>query len=271
VVLLEKPKFDKEKDSSGWFTWIISEAELADQRYGVKGCLVFQPWSVDCMELMYKYLEDDLQGRGHKKYWYPTLIPEKNFFLEKEHVEGFAPEVFWVEKAGNDVLEERLALRPTSETAFYSMFSLWLRSYKDLPFRTYQRANVFRYDTKATRPFLRSREFYWIETHNAFATEEEAFKNVLEDVETTQRIVFGVFGIPTIVLKRPKWDRFAGAVDTFGADAITPDGKVVQQPSTHMLGQNFSKPFNVKFVDKDEKEKYCYLTCYGPCVSRIFA
>jgi prolyl-tRNA synthetase len=191
--------------------------------------------------------------------------------LEKEHVEGFSPEVFWVEKGGETMLEERLALRPTSETAFYSMFSLWLRSYKDLPFKTYQRANVFRYETKSTRPFLRSREFYWIETHNAFATEEEAFKNVLEDMETTKRVVFGVFGIPTIVFKRPSWDKFAGAVNTFGADAITPDGKVVQQPSTHMLGQNFSKPFNVKFVDKDEKEKYCYLTCYGPCISRIFA
>ncbi|MFA5357528.1 MAG: proline--tRNA ligase [archaeon] len=268
---MAQQKFDKEKNSSEWFTWIIQEAELADQRYGVKGCLVYQPWSVDSMELMYKYLEEDLQKRGHKKYWYPTLIPEKNFYLEKEHVEGFSPEVFWVEKGGETKLEERLALRPTSETAFYSMFSLWLRSYKDLPFRTYQRANVFRYETKATRPFLRSREFYWIETHNAFATAEEAFKNVLDDMETTKRVVFGVFGIPTIVFKRPSWDKFAGAVDTFGADAITPDGKTVQLPSTHMLGQNFSKPFNVKFVDKDEKEKYCYLTCYGPCVSRIFA
>ncbi|MCX6800701.1 MAG: proline--tRNA ligase [Candidatus Diapherotrites archaeon] len=268
---MEQQKFDKEKDSSEWFTWIIQEAKLADIRYGVKGFLVFQPWSVEPMELMYKYLEADLERRGHKKYWYPTLIPEKNFYLEKEHVEGFSPEVFWVEKGGETKLEERLALRPTSETAFYSMFSLWLRSYKDLPFKTYQRANVFRYETKSTRPFLRSREFYWIETHNAFATEEEAFKNVLEDMETTKRVVFGVFGIPTIVFKRPDWDKFAGAVNTFGADAITPDGKVVQQPSTHMLGQNFSKPFNVKFVDRDEKEKYCYLTCYGPCISRIFA
>ena len=262
---------DKEKNHSEWYTEIIKVAELADMRYGVKGFLVFQPWSVEAMEQMYNYLEKDLKKRGHKKYWYPTLIPEKNFHLESQHVEGFTPQVFWVDYAGEEKLDERLALRPTSETAFYSMFSLWIRSYKDLPFKSYQRANVFRYETKATRPFFRSREFHWIETHNAFATEEEAYANVLEDMETTRRIVFGVFGVPTMVFKRPDWDKFPGADATFGADAITPSGKVVQQPSTHMLGTNFSKPFNVKFVDKDEKEKYAYLTCYGPCISRIFA
>jgi prolyl-tRNA synthetase len=262
---------DKEKNHSEWYNEIIKTAELADIRYGVKGFLVFQPWAVESMEQMYYYLEKDLQKRGHKKYWYPTLIPEKNFYLESQHVEGFTPQVFWIDSAGNDKLEERLALRPTSETAFYSMFSIWIRSYKDLPFKSYQRANVFRYETKATRPFLRSREFHWIETHNAFETEQEAYENVLQDMETTKRIVFGVFGVPTMVFKRPEWDKFPGADATFGADAITPSGRVVQQPSTHMLGTNFSKPFNVKFVDKDEKEKYAYLTCYGPCISRMFA
>ncbi len=262
---------DKEKNTSEWFTEIIKTAELADIRYGVKGFLVFQPWCVETMELMYYYLEKELKERGHEKYIYPTLIPEKNFMLESEHVEGFTPQVFWVTAGGETKFEEKLALRPTSETAFYSMFSLWIRSYKDLPFKTYQRANVFRYETKATRPFLRTREFHWIETHNAFATREEAYQNVLEDMETTKKIVFGVFGVPTIVFKRPEWDKFPGADSTFGADAIMPGGRVIQQPSTHMLGQNFSKPFNVKFVDEDEKEKYAFLTCYGPCVSRIFA
>lgn len=262
---------DKNKNPSKWFTEIIKSAELADLRYGVKGFLVFQPWSVESMEKMYYYLEKNLKKRGHKKYWYPTVIPEKNFHLESDHVEGFTPEVFWVEKAGNDVLEERLALRPTSETAFYSMFSKWIRSHKDLPFKTYQRANIFRYDTKMTRPFLRSREFHWIETHNAFATEKEAYENVLDDMRTTKDVVFGIFGVPTLVFQRPQWDKFPGADNTYGADAITPSGKVIQQPSTHMLGTNFSKPFNVTFTDKNEKEQLAYLTCYGPCVSRIFA
>jgi prolyl-tRNA synthetase len=223
------------------------------------------------MEKMYYYLEKNLKKRGHKKYWFPAVIPEKNFYLESEHVEGFTPEVFWVEKAGEDLLEERLALRPTSETAFYTMFSYWIKSYNDLPFKTYQRANVFRYDTKGTRPFLRSREFHWIETHNAFATEEEAYENVLGDMQTTKDVVFGIYGVPTMVFKRPQWDKFPGADNTYGADAITPSGKVIQQPSTHMLGQNFSKPFNVTFTNENEEEKLAYLTCYGPCVSRMFA
>ena len=262
---------DKTKQPSEWYTEIIKEAELADIRYGIKGCLVFQHWAVESMELMYDFLEKDLKKRGHKNYWFPTLIPESYFKKEAEHIEGFSPEVFWVEKGGSDVLEERLALRPTSETAFYTMFALWIRSYKDLPLRTYQRANVFRYESKATRPFLRSREFYWIETHCAFATEEEAFKNVQEDMETTKRIVYGVFGVPTIVFERPAWDKFAGASRTFGADAITPQGRVVQQPSTHMINQHFTKSFGVEFSDKDETKKTPFTTCYGPAISRIFA
>ncbi len=262
---------DYKNQPSEWYTEIIKEAQLADIRYGVKGCLVFQPWSVESMELMYDFMEKDLKKRGHKNYWFPTLIPEEYFYKEAEHIEGFSPEVFWVEKGGADKLEEKLALRPTSETAFYTMFALWIRSHNDLPFRTYQRANVFRYESKATRPFLRSREFHWIETHCAFATEEEAFANVMDDMETTKRVVFGVYGVPTIVFERPAWDKFAGASRTFGADAITPSGRVVQQPSTHMLNPHFAKSFGVKYMDKDEKEKTPFTTCYGPAISRIFA
>lgn len=262
---------DYTNQPSEWYTQIIKEAELADIRYGVKGCLVFQPWSVEAMELMYDFLEKDLKKRGHKNYWYPTLIPESYFYKEAEHIQGFSPEVFWVEKGGDDKLEERLALRPTSETAFYTMFSLWIRSYKDLPFRTYQRANVFRYESKATRPFLRSREFHWIETHCAFATQEEAFQNVMDDMESTKRVVFGIYGVPTIVFERPAWDKFAGAHRTFGADAFTPSGRVVQQPSTHMINQHFVESFGVKYTDKDELEKTPWTTCYGPAISRIFA
>jgi len=262
---------DYKNQPSEWYTEVIKEAELADIRYGVKGCLVFQPWSVEAMELMYDFMEKDLKKRGHKNYWYPTLIPESYFYKEAEHIDGFSPEVFWVEKGGEDKLEEKLALRPTSETAFYTMFALWIRSYKDLPFRTYQRANVFRYESKATRPFLRSREFHWIETHCAFATEQEAFQNVMDDMETTKKIVYGVYGVPTIVFERPAWDKFAGAHRTFGADAITPSGRVVQQPSTHMINQHFVKSFGVKFTDKDETEKTPWTTCYGPAISRIFA
>src|SRR3972149_9054490 len=261
----------KNANFSEWYTEVVQKCGLADLRYNVKGFLVFQPWSVLSMEKMYASMEKVLQRKGHKPYWYPTVIPEGNLKKEASHVKGFTPEVCWVTHAGDDKLEERLALRPTSETAFYQMFSLWIRSYKDLPFKTYQRANVFRYETKATRPFLRSREFHWIEAHCAHATEEDAMKQVKEDMETTKEVLHDNFGLPFMFFERPAWDRFAGAHKTFAADVLNPVGKVVQQPSTHLLKQDFSKAFDVKFKDKDGKEKYAWITCYGPAISRIFA
>ena len=262
----------KNENFSDWYTDIVQKAELADLRYNVKGCIVFQPWSVSSMEKMYAYMEKALQKKGHKPYFFPTLIPEKNFKIEGEHIKGFTPSVFWVTAHGDDEpLDEKLALRPTSETAFYQMFSLWIRSYKDLPFKTYQRANVFRYETKATRPFLRSREFYWIESHCAHANQDDAMNQVKEDMETTKEVLHDTYGLPFIFFERPEWDKFPGAIKTFAADVLNPDGKLIQQPSTHLLQQDFSKGFNVKFTDKDEKEKYVWLTCYGPAISRIFA
>ena len=261
----------RSEDFSAWFSEIIQKAELADLRSGIKGFLVFQPWSVLCMEKMYDHLERVLQRKGHKPYYFPTLIPEENFKKEASHIGGFTPEVFWVTHGGNTKFEERYALRPTSETAFYQMFGLWIRSYKDLPLKAYQRANVFRYETKATRPFLRSREFHWIEAHCAHATEEDAFAQVKEDMETTEEVLHGIFGLPFIFFERPSWDKFPGAARTFAADVLNPDGKLVQQPSTHMISQEFSKAFDVKFKDKHGKDKLAYITCYGPAVSRIIA
>ncbi len=263
---------DKEKNFSDWFSEIIKTAELADLRYNLKGFLVFQPWSVLSMEAMYDFLERDLQKRGHKPHWFPALIPEKNLLVESEHVEGFVPQVFWVTEHGNgEKLEERLALRPTSETAFYSMFALWIRSHHDLPYLTYQRGPVWRFETRATRPFLRSREFHWIETHCGFASREAALENVRQDMATTERVMHGVFGVPFIFFQRPQWDKFAGADETFAADTIMPDGRIIQQPSTHLLGTHFSKAFKEQFTDESGQEQLVFNTCYGPAVSRIFA
>ena len=256
----------KEEDFSEWYTQLVEQAELADVRYGVKGFVVYREWSQHSMEKMFRIMSDTLDRKGHMPVGFPAVIPEKNFLLEKEHVEGFQPEVFWLE--GKD---EKLALRPTSETAFHQMYSLWIRSHRDLPFKRYQRANIFRNEkTKSTRPFLRGREFHWIETHCAFASEKDARKQVEEDMETTQEILYERFGIPHIFFERPQWDKFPGAECTFAADALMGSGKVLQLPSTHLLGENFSKPFNIKYQAEDGSEKYCHLTCYGPAISRIY-
>ena len=261
----------KEEDFSAWYTELINKAELADIRYNVKGFVVYREWATITIKKMYAKYEELLEKNGHLPLIMPSLIPESNFLLESQHVEGFAPEVFWVTEAGSSgELTERLALRPTSETALYKMYPLWIRSYKDLPFKRYLSCQVWRYETKMTRPFFRGREFHWIESHNVFSTMEGAMDQVKEDMEMTYQMLQDEFGIPIIFFERPQWDKFAGAVSTYAADALMGSGKVLQQPSTHLLGQNFSKPFNIKFIDKDGEEKYGYQTCYGPAISRIY-
>lgn len=262
----------KAEDFSAWYTELISKAELADIRYGVKGFVVYMPWATITIKKMYQKYETLLEANGHLPLVMPTLIPESYFYKEADHVEGFAPEVFWVETAGSkgEKLEERLALRPTSETALYSMYSLWIRSYQDLPFKRYQSCQVFRHEGKATRPFFRGREFHWIEAHNVFATLEEARAQVLEDMEMTYKMVRDEFCMPVIFFERPQWDKFAGAISTYAADALLESGRVIQLPSTHLLGQNFSKPFNVQYMSKDGTSEYGYITCYGPAISRIY-
>jgi prolyl-tRNA synthetase len=147
---------------------------------------------------------------------------------------------------------------------------MWIRSYNDLPFKRYQSCQVWRYEGKATRPFFRAREFHWIEAHNVFATLDEAKAQVIEDMQTTKEMLEDEFAMPFIFFERPQWDKFAGAINTYAADALMDSGKVIQLPSTHLLGTNFSVPFNVKFTDKDGEEKLGFITCYGPAISRIY-
>jgi len=261
----------KAENFSGWYTELINKAELADIRYNIKGFVVYREWATITIKKMYAKYEELLEKNGHLPLIMPSLIPESNFHLEASHVEGFSPEVFWVTEAGSSgELSERLALRPTSETALYKMYALWIHSYNDLPFKRYLSCQVWRYETKMTRPFFRGREFHWIESHNVFASMEEAMNQVSEDMEMTYQMLQDEFAIPIIFFERPQWDKFAGSVKSFAADVLMGSGKVLQQPSTHLLGQNFSKPFNVKFVDKNGEEKYGYQTCYGPSISRIY-
>ncbi|MGM5483619.1 MAG: proline--tRNA ligase [Nanobdellota archaeon] len=260
----------KEEDFSEWFTQLMKKAELADVRYNIKGFPVYMPWATQSIRKITRMWEEELEKNNHEPVIFPILIPEANFHKEANHIEGFTPEVFWVTHGGKKKFEERYAIRPTSETAFYEMFAHWIESYKDLPFKRYQSSNVCRYETKMTRPFLRTREFHWIETHCAFATKEDGLKQVKEDMETTEKLLHQKMALPHIFFKRPNWDTFPGAENTFGADVLLPSGKVLQLPSTHLIAQGFPKSFGISFVDKDEKEKTPWTTCYGPCHSRNY-
>jgi prolyl-tRNA synthetase len=258
----------KEKNFSEWYSEILAKAEVTDLRYGVKGFVVIRPWGARIIDKMYRIYESGMRATGHSPAIFPALIPEKNFKKESSHVEGFAPEVFWLEKKQGD---ERLALRPTSETAFYDLYKIWIRSHRDLPMKLYQRANVFRDETKATRPLIRSREFHWIESHDAFESKKGAEMQVQDDIRMTEEIMHKIFGVPFLAMRRPEWDKFPGAEYTIGSDSILPDGKVIQQPSTHLIGQHFSKAFDVKFKDEKGRERFVWMTCYGPAMSRMLA
>jgi len=258
----------KVENFSEWYSEILVRAEVTDLRYGVKGFVVIRPWGARIIDKMYRIYESALRATEHSPVIFPSVIPEGNFKKESSHVEGFAPDVFWLEKKQG---EDRLALRPTSETAFYDLYKLWIRSYRDLPMRLYQRANVFRNETKATRPLIRSREFYWIESHDAFSTKKEAEAQVQDDINMTEEVMHKIFGVPFLAMKRPEWDKFPGAEYTIGSDSILPDGRIIQQPSTHLISQHFVKAFDLSFKDDKEKDKMPWLTCYGPAMSRILA
>ncbi len=263
----------KSGDFSEWYSQIIEKAEIVDLRLGIKGFITVRPWGTLMIEKLYDMFEKELQDKGHLPVIMPSVIPESNLKKEASHIQGFTPEVFWLETGKNrdeeGKNEEKLALRPTSETVFTPMFALWIRSHRDLPLKLYQRGSVFRYDTKATRPLVRGREFQWIECHDAFATKKEAEEQVQEDIDTTKKILYEQLGIPFLAMRRPSWDKFAGAEYTIGSDVLMPDGKLIQQPSTHFMGQRFSKAFDAKFRTKEDKEDYLYTTAYGPAMSRI--
>ncbi len=263
-------KAKKAENFSEWYNTVIYAADLVDDRYNVQGFLVHKPGATRAIRGIYAIFEKELEADGHEPVLFPTVIPEENFLKEKEHVEGFAPEVFWITQMGSTPLHRKLALRPTSETAFYQMYSLWVKTAADLPLKFYQSCSVFRGE-KETNPFLRGREFYWIETHDAFASKDESVEQVKRDNVIYRRVIFDGLGVPIHIFRRPQWDKFAGADDTFAYDAYMPDGKVLQIGSTHLLGQNFAKPFGIEFADEKGEKHYAWQTCFGPGIWRIMA
>lgn len=267
----ETPLPDKEKNFSEYYNEIIQRAELIDLRYGVKGFVVYRPNVATILRQTYRLFEDALDEHGHSICNFPVVIPFEFFKKEAEHIKGFSGEVFWITRAGDSDLDKPLLLRPTSETAMYPLYAYWVRSYRDLPLKLYQSNTVYRYETKATKPLIRGREFYWIEAHDVHRTFEDSVNQVKEDMEITIDVLHNQLGIPFILLERPSWDRFAGAEHSYAFDVLFPDKEVLQIATTHLLGETFSRAFGIMFEDEDGTKKHAQQTCFGIGISRIAA
>ncbi len=247
---------------SEWFHNILEEAEIIDIRYPVKGMHVWQPQGFKIRKYTLDILRK-LLDETHEEVLFPLLIPEDELAKEAIHVKGFEEEVYWVTHGGLTELNKKLALRPTSETAMYPMFALWVRNHNDLPFRFYQVVNTFRYETKHTRPLIRVREITTFkEAHTVHATWEECEEQVQKAVQI-YREFFDTLGIPYTITKRPQWDKFPGAEYTMAFDTILPDGKTLQIGTVHNLGQTFAKTFDITYETAEGEHEYVYQTCYG--------
>lgn len=260
---------DINEDFPKWFTDVVLKTELVD--YGpVKGTMVIRPYGYAIWENIQKEMDARFKKAGAQNAYFPLLIPMSYFTKEAEHVEGFAPEIAVVTHAGGAKLEEPLAIRPTSETIIGTMYSKWIQSYRDLPVIMNQWCNVMRWE-KTTRPFLRTSEFLWQEGHTVHATEEEAMEETLRMLEVYREFAENVLAIPVFVGRKTEKEKFAGAVATFGMEAMMLDGKSLQAGTSHYLGQNFAKAFNIKFLDKDGAQKYGYTTSWGTSTRMIGA
>ena len=250
-----------EEDFAKWYTDIVLKAELADYT-DVKGFITIRPYGYAIWENIQKYADEKFKKHGVKNIAMPVLIPESLLQKEKDHVEGFAPEVAWVTMGGGEELEERLCVRPTSETIFSTMYSKWLSSWRDLPYKYNQWCNVVRWE-KETRPFLRSREFLWQEGHTIHETAEEAKNFTQEMLNVYQDIFENVLAIPALKGQKTESEKFAGAEATYTVEALMLDGRALQGGTSHYFGQNFTKPFDVKFQNREGKQEYAYQTSWG--------
>ena len=247
----------KEANFSEWYTQVILKADLADYT-SVSGCIAFKPASYSIWEKIKEPIDKELKKMGVKNVYFPLLIPERLFKKEAQHVKGFAPEVAWVTHTGKSKLDERLAIRPTSETIMYESYSKWIRSWRDLPLKLNQWNNVIRWEFKHPIPFLRSREFLWNEGHTAFATKKEAEKEAIDILNMYNKIQEEYLALYGLLGKKTDNEKFAGAKYTLSIEHILPNGKAIQGPDAHYDGQNFAKVFNIKFLDKNEKEQFVY-------------
>jgi len=251
----------KSKHFADWYTAVILKAELADY-YPVHGCTVIRPYGYTIWELMQQGLDRRFKATGHTNAYFPLFIPQSFLHREAEHVEGFAPELAWVTRGGGEELAEPLAVRPTSETAIGHMYARWIRSYRDLPILINQWCNVVRWE-KATRPFLRTMEFLWQEGHTAHRTPEEAETEARQMLEVYRDFAETDVAIPVLSGRKPESEKFPGAEHSYAIEALMPDGQALQAGTSHNLGQNFARAFNIKFLDSDNTEKFVSTTSWG--------
>jgi prolyl-tRNA synthetase len=260
----------KFEDFGKWYLEVIEKTKMADQS-PIEGCIIFTPYSYAIWENIQKYFDKKIKETGHLNAYFPLFIPESFLKKEAEHFAGFVPEVAWVTEGGNSKLNERLAIRPTSETIMYYTFSKWIRSHRDLPLLINQWCNIVRWETKAAKPFLRTKEFLWQEGHTAHATKEEADKEVMMILNFYKELVETQLAIPIILGTKTKSEKFKGALYTTTIEAMMPDGKALQMGTSHNLGQNFSKPFKITFLDKDKNKAYVWQTSWGASTRLIGA
>lgn len=254
---------NKDRNFGEWYRRVLFDADIVDQRYPVKGCVVWKGYGTKVMGKVMKILEDLLDETGHSKTYFPLLIPDELFGRESRHLRGFEEQVFWVTRAGKKRLSQRLVVRPTSETAMSEMFSLWIRSHKDLPMKVYQTVSVFRYETRATKPLLRDREMWpFNEAHTLHATLAEAEKQVDVGIEIYRKL-FRRLALPYLLVRKPRWELFPGALGAFEFYVVMPDGKVLETGSVNNLGQAFSRVFGIRFEKADGDHEYAYQTSYG--------
>ena len=252
----------KSENFSEWYTQVVIKTELVDYA-PVKGLIVLRPDGYSIWESIKESLDKKLKETGHRNGFLPVLIPESLLAKEKEHFEGFNPEVFWVTHSGTSEIGDRLALRPTSETLAYSLFSKWIRSWRDLPLKINFWNSALRAEIKGTKPFLRTSEFLWQEGHTVHATKDEAEKEVADILELYKKTIEEELAVPVVTGKKSEKDKFVGAVYTDTLESLMPDGKALQMGTSHFLGQNFSKPFDVKYLDKNNSETFAWQTSWG--------
>ena len=253
---------NKDKNFSEWYTQIVLKAELIDYS-SVKGFIILREYGYSIWENIQTILNKKFKKNGTKNAYFPLLIPESLLNREAEHFKGFDPEVFWVTKAGNNNIENKLAIRPTSETIAYESYAKWIKSWRNLPLKLNFWNSVLRAELKDTKPFIRTSEFLWQEGHTVHETEEQAKEQVETMLKLYKNFVNEYLALPILTGKKSEKEKFVGAKYTLTLEGIMPDGKALQMGTSHHLGQNFSKPFEISFLGKDEKQHFAWQTSWG--------